>query len=117
MSDFEAELIHHAAPTLLGRKQSNLFSLPLSLLPKCKEEIALYGKKLAEKGICIVYLYSFKNRVFIMVYRQNAMMGPVSAGTPCAGLSHFPWLPCPYRQKRCHDGNTCPSAQTDAGRR
>ena len=74
MSDFEAELIHHAAPTLLGRKQSNLFSLPLSLLPKCKEEIALYGKKLAEKGICIVYLYSFKNRVFIMVYRQNAMM-------------------------------------------
>ena len=38
MSDFEAELIHHAAPTLLGRKQSNLFSLPLSLLPKCKEE-------------------------------------------------------------------------------
>ena len=26
MSDFEAELIHHAAPTLLGRKQSNLFS-------------------------------------------------------------------------------------------
>ena len=41
MSDFEAELIHHAAPTLLGRKQSNLFSLPLSLLPKCKEEIAL----------------------------------------------------------------------------
>ena len=74
MSDFEAELIHHAAPTLLGRKQSNLFSLPLSLLPKCREEIALYGKKLAEKGICIVYLYSFKNRVFIMVYRQNAMM-------------------------------------------
>lgn len=74
MSDFEAELIHHAAPTLLGRKQSNLFSLPLSLLPKCKEEIALYGKKLSEKGICIVYLYSFKNRVFIMVYRQNAMM-------------------------------------------
>ena len=56
MSDFEAELIHHAAPTLLGRKQSNLFSLPLSLLPKCREEIALYGKKLAEKGICIVYL-------------------------------------------------------------
>ena len=47
MSDFEAELIHHAAPTLLGRKQSNLFSLPLSLLPKCREEIALYGKKLA----------------------------------------------------------------------
>ena len=76
MSDFEAELIHHAAPTLLGRKQSNLFSLPLSLLPKCREEIALYGKKLAEKGICIVYLYSFKNRVFIMVYRQNAMMDP-----------------------------------------
>lgn len=74
MSDFEAELIHHAAPTLLGKKQSNLFSLPLSLLPKCREEIALYGKKLAEKGICIVYLYSFKNRVFIMVYRQNAMM-------------------------------------------
>ena len=29
MSDFEAELIHHAAPTLLGRKQSNLFSLPV----------------------------------------------------------------------------------------
>ena len=69
MSDFEAELIHHAAPTLLGRKQSNLFSLPLSLLPKCKEEIALYGKKLAEKGICIVYLYSFKNRVFIIAPR------------------------------------------------
>lgn len=116
MSDFEAELIHHAAPTLLGKKQSNLFSLPLSLLPKCREEISLYGKKLAEKGICIVYLYSFKNRVFIMVYRQNAMM-PVSAGSPCAGLSHFPGLSCPYRQKRRHDGNIGSSAQTDAGRR
>ena len=98
MSDFEAELIHHAAPTLLGRKQSNLFSLPLSLLPKCKEEIALYGKKLAEKGICIVYLYSFKNRVFIMVYRQKCH-DAVSAGAPCAGLSHFPCYPARIGKK------------------
>lgn len=98
MSDFEAELIHHAAPTLLGRKQSNLFSLPLSLLPKCREEIALYGKKLAEKGICIVYLYSFK-KPCIHHGLSSKCHDAVSAGPPCAGLSHFPGLSCPYRQK------------------
>ena len=89
MSDFEAELIHHAAPTLLGRKQSNLFSLPLSLLPKCREEIALYGKKLAEKGICIVYLYSFKNRVFIGI-----------CGSPMCGIISFPWAILPVSAKK-----------------
>lgn len=63
MSDFEAELIHHAAPTLLGRKQSNLFSLPLSLLPKCREEIALYGKKLAEKAFAS-YIFTVLKTVY-----------------------------------------------------
>ena len=113
MSDFEAELIHHAAPTLLGRKQSNLFSLPLSLLPKCREEIALYGKKLAEKGICIVYLYSFKNRVFIMVYRQNAMMRYLRVPHV---RDYLISLGYPARIGK-NDGNIGSSAQTDAGRR
>lgn len=44
MSDFEAELIHHAAPTLLGRKQSNLFSLPLSLLLSAKKKSLFMAK-------------------------------------------------------------------------
>ena len=74
MSYFETELIHHAAPTLLGRKQANLFSFPLELLPKYREEIASYQKHLQPYGIHIVYLYSCKKRVFLMVYRQKAML-------------------------------------------
>ncbi len=74
MSHFEAELIHHAAPTLLGRKQANLFSFPFSVMPAYQKEIALYQKQLAPFGICITYLYSCKNRIFVLVYRPAAML-------------------------------------------
>lgn len=73
MSHFEAQLIHHAAPTLLGKKQSNLFSFPLEELPRLKDEIADYQKQFAPFGIEILYLYCCKKRVFLMVYRKKAI--------------------------------------------
>lgn len=73
MSFFEAELIQHAAPTLLGYKQANLFSIPLQALPQYRAEIAKYQRQLSAKGICVVYLYSCQKRVFLLVYRQKAM--------------------------------------------
>ena len=74
MSRFEAALIHHAAPTLLGKKQANLFSFPFSVMPEYQKEIAAYQKQLAPFGICITYLYSCKNRIFVLVYRPAAML-------------------------------------------
>lgn len=73
MSHFEAQLIHHAAPTLRGIKQANLFSLPLEQLPRFREEIARYQKQLAPYGIRLLYLYCCKKRVFLMVYRVSTM--------------------------------------------
>lgn len=74
MSYFETELIHHAAPTLLGRKQANLFSFPLDLFAQYKDEIDDYQRQLAPHGIQIVYLYSCQKRVCIMVYREKALL-------------------------------------------
>ena len=62
MSHFEAQLIHHAAPTLRGIKQANLFSLPLEQLPRFRAEIARYQKQLAPYGIRLLYLYCCKKR-------------------------------------------------------
>ena len=61
MSDFEAELIHHAAPTLLGRKQSNLFSLPLSLLPKKKSP---FTAKNWRKKASVLFIFTALKTVY-----------------------------------------------------
>ena len=47
MSDFEKDLLYFASPALLGRKQANLFSFPVTCLTDYRKEIEKYKKELA----------------------------------------------------------------------
>lgn len=73
MSFFETQLIYYAAPTLLGKKQANLFSVPLGSFGAYKKECGRYQKELASHGIAMVYLYCCEDRIFLMVYREDKM--------------------------------------------
>ena len=73
MSDFEKELLYHAAPSLSGMKQANLFSFPLEQLPQFRDEVGQYQKKLASVGIALLYLYCCRKRIFLLVYREKEL--------------------------------------------
>ncbi len=75
MTFFEKELIFHASPTLLGKKQASLFSLPLQALPELRSEIQAYRHHFAPLGIGITYLYCCqKQRIVLLVYREKQML-------------------------------------------
>lgn len=74
MSDFEEEMLYHASPALLGRKQANLFSFPVSRLTDYRQEIERYKKELAPLGISVEYLYSRQKRVYLLIYRKDMLL-------------------------------------------
>ena len=74
MSDFEAQLLFHASPALLGEKQANLFAFPLSRFKDCQKEIRAYRKSLAPLGISVEYLYCSHNRVYLYIYRKELLL-------------------------------------------
>ena len=93
MSDFELQMVHHAAPALLGMKQANLFSLPLSELPRFKKEVSEYQSRLSAMGISLQYLYCFRQRVFLLVYRKEQMLTYLRQPCVKAFLSKYNYPP------------------------
>lgn len=74
MSDFEKTMLYFASPALLGRKQANLFCFSVSCLSDYRKEIERYQKELAPLGIFIEYLYSFQQRVYLLIYRKDMLL-------------------------------------------
>ena len=74
MSDFEEKMLYFASPALLGRKQANLFSFPVSCLSDYRKEIDRYKKELAPLGISVEYLYSRHQRVYLLIYRKDMLL-------------------------------------------
>ncbi|MBQ7758934.1 DUF3793 family protein [Anaerotignum sp.] len=74
MSDFEKDLLYFASPALLGRKQANLFSFPVTCLTDYRKEIEKYKKELAPLGISVEYLYSRHQRVYLLIYRKDMLL-------------------------------------------
>ena len=74
MSDFEKDFLYFASPALLGRKQANLFSFPVTCLTDYRKEIEKYKKELAPLGISEEYLYSRHQRVYLLIYRKDMLL-------------------------------------------
>lgn len=74
MSDFEQQMLYHASPSLLGRKQASLFSFPLSCMSDYREEIAAYREALEPFGISVEYLYCRHQRVYLLIYRKAMLL-------------------------------------------
>ena len=78
MNLFENMLILYCAPTLLGVKQSNLFSCSIEQKEDLLNEISIYNNFLNQKDIYFKLLYEYKDRVFILVYRKTKMFSYIT---------------------------------------
>jgi len=74
MSYFENLLIGHCAPTLLGLKQSSLFSCPKDMEKEIFQEIQNYNSHLNSKDIFFKILYSYKTKFFVIAYKKKPML-------------------------------------------
>lgn len=78
MNSFENMLILYCAPTLLGIKQSNLFSCPIEDSESIINEMNMYNSLLNSKDIYFKILYKCQNRIFILVYRKTKMFSYIT---------------------------------------
>lgn len=88
MSDFEEQMLYHASPALLGRKQANLFSFAVGLLADYRKEIEAYRKELASLGISVEYLYYKNQRIYLLVYRKEMLLQYLNRPAVRAFLIH-----------------------------
>ncbi|MBS4960519.1 MAG: DUF3793 family protein [Clostridiales bacterium] len=74
MELLEHYLVNHCAPTLLGLKQANLFSCPKEEYETLRQQLISLLPALRHKDLHFRYLYTCKNRVFILTYRKSLLL-------------------------------------------
>lgn len=74
MTSFENLLLRHCAPTLIGIKQSNLFSCPAEKNNTFFFELDKYNALLNPIDIYLKVLYTCKNRYYVITYRKKPML-------------------------------------------
>lgn len=81
MSEFENLLILHCSPTLLGLKQSALFSCPAEKEAEFLFFIDRYNALLNPKDIYFKVLYKCSTRFFVLTYRKKPMLASLKNHT------------------------------------
>lgn len=82
-------VIRHCAPTLAGIKTGNLFSCECYDRESLIDDVRSINKSLVPKGLCMVPLRFFKNRVLLYLYRPEYLRKDLSRKEAVKLLDRF----------------------------